>query len=157
MANNTADIYAEKIQPFLSQIAEWYKTMSVRQIAAKLGVSKSTLYKYAKEHDELQEALDNAKSNLVEDLRCTIKKKALGYTYEETTVKETKALNDDGELVVTERISTTVTKHQPPDLGSLHLLLKNLDDTWHNDDMTTIKQRNRELKIKEQRAENENW
>lgn len=152
------DVYYSHVEPYLDQIPEWYKTMSVRQIAAKLGVSKTSLYKYAKEHEELQQALDESKSNLVEDLRSTVKRKALGYTYDETTVKETKAIDaDSGELIVTERITTTVTKHQPPDLGSLHLLLKNLDPEWHNDDMTTIKLRKREVAIKEKRAEAEDW
>lgn len=146
------DIYAEKIEPYLDQITEWYKTMSVRQIAVKLGVSKTTLYKYATDRPELQAALDAGKNNLVEDLHCAIKRRALGYEYEETTVKET-----DSDKNGYEKVTTTVKKHLPPDLGSIHLLLKNLDPDWHNDDKTTIKHRERELEIKEKRADAELW
>lgn len=145
------DKYSELVEPYLDQIAEWYKTMSVRQIAVKLGVSKSTLYKYAKEHPELQAALDDGKNNLVEDLHCAIKRRALGYDYEETTVKVEES--EDGY----KKTTITVKKHLPPDLGSIHLLLKNLDDKWHNDDQTTIKHRERELEIKEKRADAELW
>lgn len=146
------EIYATQIEPYLDQIAEWYKTMTVRQIAAKLGVSKTSLYKYAKEYPELQAALDNGKAGLVDDLQSAIKKKALGYTYEETTVKVVESDKNGYE-----QVTTTVTKHMPPDLGSIHLLLKNLDPNWHDADMTTIKLKKKELALKEKRAEDAAW
>ena len=146
------DNYSKLVEPNLDQISEWYKTMSVRQIAVKLGVGKTMLYKYAQEHPELQEALDKGKANLVEELHCAIRRRALGYDYEETTIKETDSAKNGLEIV-----TTTVKKHLPPDLGSIHLLLKNLDPDWHNDDQTTIKHRERELEIKEKRADAELW
>lgn len=147
------DIYATHVQPYLGQIAEWYKTMSVRQIAKKLGVSKTTLYKYAKEHPELQKALDNGKANLVDDLRSTIKQRAFGYYWDE--VQTTETFDDEGNL--TGKVVKTTKRHVPGDLGSAHLLLKNLDPKWHDADMTTIKQREKELKIKERKAEAAEW
>ena len=146
------EIYAKQIEPYLDQIAEWYKTMTVRQIAAKLGVSKTSMYTYAKEHPELQAALDNGKAGLVDELQSAIKKKALGFTYEEKTVKESDSEKNGHEVV-----TTTVTKYMPPDLGSIHLLLKNLDPTWHDADMTTINLKKKELAIKEKRAEDAAW
>ena len=145
--------YETHVAPYLKQIPEWYKTMSVRQIAAKLGVSKTTLYKYAKEHPELAAALEGGKTELVDDLKNSIKKRALGYTWTEVT--QEKALDEDGELVVVKEKS--VTKHVPADLGSAHLLLKNLDPTWHDADHTTIKQREKELRIKQQKADAAEW
>lgn len=144
--------YETHAQPCLDQIAEWYKTMSVRQIAKKLGISKTTLYKWATEHAELQQALDKGKDDLVDDLKSAIKKRALGYDYEETTVKHT-----DSEKNGFETVTTTVKKHLPPDLGSIHLLLKNLDPDWHNDDQPTLKMKQQELDIKQQRADAESW
>lgn len=144
--------YETHAQPCLDQIAEWYKTMSVRQIAKKLGISKTTLYKWATEHAELQQALDKGKDDLVDDLKSAIKKRALGYDYEETTVKTT-----DSEKNGFETVTTTVKKHLPPDLGSIHLLLKNLDPDWHNDDQPTLKMKQQELDIKQQRADAESW
>lgn len=146
--------YETHVAPYLKQIPAWYKTMSVRQIAAKLGVSKTTLYKYAKEHPELSAALEDSKVKLVDDLRNSIKKRALGYSYTEVT--QEKALSEvTGELVVVKE--KRVTKHVPADLGSAHLLLKNLDPTWHDADQTTIKQREKELEIKQQKADAAEW
>ena len=146
--------YETHVAPYLKQIPAWYKTMSVRQIAAKLGVSKTTLYKYAKEHPELSAALEDSKVKLVDDLRNSIKKRALGYSYTEVT--QEKALSENtGELVVVKE--KRVTKHVPADLGSAHLLLKNLDPTWHDADQTTIKQREKDLKIKQQKADAAEW
>lgn len=146
--------YATHVEPYLEQIPAWYKTMSVRQIAAKLGVSKTTLYKYAKEYPELAAVLEGSKVELVDDLKNSIKKRALGYTWTEVT--QEKALNEDtGELVVVKE--KRVTKHVPADLGSAHLLLKNLDPKWHDADQITIRQREKELEIKQQKADAAEW
>jgi hypothetical protein len=146
--------YATHVEPYLKQIPAWYKTMSVRQIAAKLGVSKTTLYKYAKDHPELAAALEGSKAELVDDLKNSIKKRALGYTWTEVT--QEKAYNEEsGELVVVKE--RRVTKHVPADLGSGHLLLKNLDPTWHDADQITIRQREKDLDIKQQKADAAEW
>lgn len=146
--------YATHVEPYLKQIPTWYKTMSVRQIAAKLGVSKTTLYKYAKEYPALAAALEGSKAELVDDLKNSIKKRALGYTWTEVTRE--RALDEDtGQLVVVKEKS--VTKHVPADLGSAHLLLKNLDPTWHDADQVTIRQREKELEIKQQKADAAEW
>lgn len=146
------DVYATHVQPNLGKIADWYKSMSVRQIAAKLGISKTTLYKYAREYPELQAALDNGKDGLVDDLKSAIKKRALGYTVKEVCTTTT----EDAEGNTT-TITKTTTRHVPADLGSAHLLLKNLDPDWHDADMVTIKQREKELEIKRKRAEAAEW
>lgn len=146
--------YATHVEPYLDQIPAWYKTMTVRQIAAKLGVSKTTLYKYAQKYPELAAALEGGKAGLVDDLKNSIKKRAVGYTWVEVT--QEKAVDEEtGEMVVIKE--KTVTKHVPADLGSAHLLLKNLDPNWHDADMTTIKQREKELQIKQQKADSDEW
>ena len=144
--------YETNVEPYLDQIPEWYKTMTVRQIAAKLGVSKSTLYNYAQKHPDLQAALDGGKDGLVDDLKNAIKRRALGYDYEETTTRETYSEKNGHESV-----TTTVKKHLPPDLGSIHLLLKNLDPDWHDADKTTIDLKKKELDIKERKVEAAEW
>lgn len=145
------DKYATHVQPYLDKLPEWYKTMTVRQICKKLGVSKTSLYKYAAEYPELEEILEKCKGDLIDELRSALKQRALGYTYKETTTKQT--VNNKG----LETVTTTVERHLPPDLGSIHLLLKNLDPDWHNDDMETLRIKKKELEIKEQRADAENW
>lgn len=148
----TRPTYTTHVEPYLDQIPEWYKTMTVRQIAAKLGVSKTTLYNYAADHKELEEALAGGKAGLVDDLKNAIKRRALGYDYKETTVKTT-----ESEKNGVETITTTVKKHMPPDLGSIHLLLKNLDPNWHDADKATLDLRKREVEVKEKRAEADAW
>ena len=146
--------YATHVEPYLDQIPAWYKTMTVRQIAAKLGVSKTTLYKYAQNYPDLAAALDGGKAGLVDDLKNSIKKRAVGYTWTEVT--QEKAVDEEtGEMVVVKE--KTVTRHVPADLGSAHLLLKNLDPEWHDADQITIQQREKELAIKQQKADAAEW
>lgn len=146
------DVYQTHVEPHLEEIKTWYQTLTLQQIAKKLGISKSTLCKYRNEHPELDEALTVGRDKLVEDLRASIKKRALGYDVEETTTKET--FSD--EKGYTKTVTTTL-RHFPPDLGSAHLLLKNLDPTWHDADQTTIKQREKDLQIKQQKADSADW
>ena len=148
------DVYHTHVEPYLEQIKEWYKTMTLGQIATKLGVHRCTLHKYKGMYPELEEALTDGRNALIEELRCAIKQRALGYTWTETT--QEKAYNEDmGELIVIKEKS--VTRHVPADLGSAHLLLKNLDPDWHDADAVTIRQRERELKIKQQKADSAEW
>ena len=153
MANaGRPDVYRTNIAPFIDQIPIWYKTMTVRQIAKKLGVSKTTLYKYAKENKELATALAGGKADLVDDLKSALKKRALGYTYEDTTTKITTSREKGTEVV-----TTTKTVHILPDPASIHMLLKNLDPNWHNDDAATLELKRKELALKEKRIEAETW
>lgn len=149
-----ADVYETNVEPHLADISEWYQTMTLQQIAQKLSINKSTLCRYRNQHPELDKALTVGRTKLVEELRSALKRRALGYDWIE--VKQEKAIDEDtGLLVVVKETSTT--KHVPPDLGSAHVLLKNLDPNWHDADMITIKQRNQELKIKQQKADSAEW
>lgn len=145
--------YETHVEPYLDQIPEWYKTMTVRQIAAKLGISKTTLYNYAQKYPELEQALSAGKTSLVDDLKNSIKRRALGYDWDE--VQTTENFNEYGES--TGKTVKTTKRHVPPDLGSAHLLLKNLDDNWHDADKITLQQREKELQIKQQKAEAAEW
>ena len=54
----------------------------------------------------------------------------------------------------------TIEKHKKyaqPDLGAIHLLLKNLDDTWRNDARETMDIKREQLKIAKEKAENSGW
>jgi len=145
--------YSTHVEPYLDQIPEWYKTMTVRQIAKKLGVCKSTLYNYADKYPELAAALTAGKNSLVDDLKNSIKRRALGYDWDEVQTIEHFDKNGDS----TGKTVKTTKRHVPPDLGSAHLLLKNMDDTWHDADKITIQQRAKELEIKEKKAEAAEW
>lgn len=147
------DVYETQVEPHLADIRVWYKTMNLAQIAKKLGVARSTLCKYKKQYPELEAALVAAQDEFVEELRSAIKRRALGYSWDE--VQTTESFDENGNS--TGRTVKTTVRHVPPDLGSAHLLLKNLDPDWHDADMVTIKQREKELKIKQQKADAAEW
>lgn len=143
--------YETHVQPFLNDIAEWYGLINEDQIAKKLGISVASFEKYKNEHPELRESLKKGKEDLIEELKATLKKKAKGFYYEET---KTYIKQENGKEV------KTVEKHKKyaqPDTGAIHLLLKNLDDTWRNDDKATQDLKKEKLELDRQKAENENW
>ena len=145
--------YETHVQPHLEEIPKWYETMTEGQIAAKLGVSSSSWENYKSKYPELRECLKHGKEVLIDELKATLKKKALGYFYNE--IKEKTEIDEDGEMVVVER--TVTRKHVIPDLGSIHLLLKNLDETWHNDDHVTIDLKREQMDLAKQKAEADAW
>lgn len=140
------------VLPHLSEIENWCQDYDERQIATELlGISVSAFEKYKAAHAELREALKKGRMCLVSDLKASLKKKAKGYYYEETK----KTIRNEGgkEVVLMEKYH----KYAQPDTGAIHLLLKNLDPTWTNDDQTTIEMKREQLEIAKQKAENDNW
>lgn len=135
------------IKPYLDKIPEWYQQMDEGQICRMLGVGKTSWAAYKKKYPEFARCFVKGKLELIGELRSTLKKKAFGF--HEITRKDVIL---HGEVVTLE--SDT---YYPPDLGSIHLLLKNLDDNWRNDDKTTIELRRAELELKQKRAEKEDW
>lgn len=145
--------YESHVEPHLKDIKEWYQWLTERQIAERLGINPSTFQKYKNGHEELREALMNGKEALIEDLKMTMKRKAKGFRY---TEKKTEVLTDaDGN--VTSIKETTFERYAPPDTGAMHLLLKNLDETWRNDDAETMKLKKDRLELDRQRHEDANW
>lgn len=139
--------YELNIKPYLDKIPEWYQRMDEGQIAEMLGVGKTSWAAYKKKYPEFAECFRVGKLELVDQLHSALKRKALGF--HEVTTKDV--------VIKGEVVTLECDTYYPPDLGSIHLLLKNLDPSWHNDDKTTIELRRAELKLKQERAESENW
>lgn len=139
--------YESHVQPNLEKIADWIQILNEDQIAKRLGISQRSFEKYKKEHEELRDALKQGKETLVEELKMTLKKKAQGFTYKEKkrTIRET----GDGKTIVVEEFE----RYAQPDTGAIHLLLKNLDPDWRNDDLTTVEMKKQKLEIEEKKAE----
>ena len=144
-------LYDTKVQPRLTEIAEWIQTMTERQIASKLGIGYRTFCTYKAKHADLQRALANGKDELVVELKSILKKKALGYYYKET---KTYIKDEDGKKV---RIVEETERYAHPDTGAIHLLLKNLDESWRNDDQTTVDLKRERLALERDKEENKNW
>ena len=143
--------YETHVKPYLDQIQEWYELLNEEQISKKLGISVASFENYKKQYPELQEVLRNGKEHLIEDLKGSLKKKAKGYFYEET---KTSIRQENGKEV---KVIEKYKRYAQPDTGAIHLLLKNLDDSWRNDDKATQDIKREKLELDKQKAENENW
>lgn len=144
--------YETCVAPYLPKIKEWYKTMTEAQISKALGISESTFTQYKNQHEELRECLQEAKTGMVEELKSKLKMKACGYPY--TEYKTVTRKDENGEDVITvERYD----KIAHPDTGAIHLLLKNLDENWHNDDTETLEMKKKQVEIAKKKAEAAEW
>lgn len=145
--------YDTHVKPFLKEISHWYEDMNETQICERLGIARSSFESYKRQHPELQASLRKGKLLLVDDLKDSLRKKAKGFFYTET--KKTFVKDKDGNLVDgTVRVEET-EKYMPPDTGAIHLLLKNLDEDWRNDDKATMDMKREKLEIEKTKSENE--
>ena len=145
--------YYDYVEPHLSDIEKWVELLSEAQIAERLGISYPSLQKYKKEYPSLSEAMQRGRQHLVEDLKDSLKKKAKGFYYEETKIREITTGKPGRE--VTTKVKDVHRKYCPPDTGAIHLLLKNLDPEWRNDDLTTVEMKKQ--KIEMEKEKNEGW
>ena len=54
----------------------------------------------------------------------------------------------------TAKVIEKYKKYAHPDTGAIHLLLKNLDDTWRNDDKATMDIKRGQLELAREKEEN---
>lgn len=143
--------YESHVLPYLEQIRVWIQLLTEDQIAKRLGIAPVSFQRYKNAHPELVQALKEGRAELVENLKMTLKKKAQGYTFEE--VKTVVRKEEGGEVKIIERYQ----KYAHPDTGAIHLLLKNLDNTWRNDDFETMELKRKRLDLDRQKAEDAAW
>lgn len=144
-------VWESQIQPKLPLIKEMMQTYTEAQIAKRIGVSTTSFEKYKREKAELREALQSGKEGLIAELKETMKKKAKGFHYTETK-KIIRKIGDKKFTTIEE-----YERYSPPDTGAIHLLLKNLDETWTNDDKPTMELKKQKIELDKQKAESENW
>lgn len=100
------------------------------QIAKNMGISRSTLAEWKKKYSDISDTLKKGKDVVDIEVENALLKKALGYSYKETT-KELSVDKQTGEskLVVTKE----VTKHIAPDTTAGIFWLKNRrPDEWRD-------------------------
>ncbi len=96
------------------------------QIAEKMGICTATLYNWKSKHLEILESLKKGKEVVDIKVENALLKRALGYSYTETTKERDKST---GELVVTK----TVVKEVVPDTTAQIFWLKNRKpDAWRD-------------------------
>lgn len=150
--------YESHVKPYLAFIPKWYETMTEGQIAKKLGVSSSAFETYKSQNPELVESLQQGKEILVDELKDTLKSKAKGFYYTETKETYIEVEKEDGTREKVGEIKVEKTeKYAVPDTGAIHLLLKNLDENWRNDDKATLDLKREKLELEKQKLESDDW
>ena len=148
--------YEELVIPRLKDITKWTEDLTDAEIAERLNISRRTFATYKKEHPELREAIEKGKKVLVQQLKDTLKKKAKGFYYEEVKTIKIHNPDADADQEWIERIEIN-RKYAQPDTGAAHLLLKNLDPNWRNDDRETLDIKKKQVELQKQKLEQENW
>lgn len=143
--------YESHVKPYLSKIPNWYLTKTETQIAKKLGISEASWTNYKKQYPELQECLRNSQEDLVDELKGILKKKAQGFYYTEKTKTVIKEGGKESKKIEEKE------KYAQPDTGAIHLLLKNLDPEWRNDDKQTMDLKKQQTEIMQKKAEAAEW
>lgn len=143
--------YETHVQPFLKDIRQWVLDLNEKQIAEKLGISQATFDKYKKDNAELREVLVLGRQDLCLELKDSLRKKARGFYYTETKTY----IKQEGDKQIT--TIETNEKYAQPDTGAIHLLLKNLDPEWHNDDEITLQLKQMQADLDKARFKAQNW
>lgn len=134
-------LYYEKVYPYLKQIAEWRKDMTVADIIKKLKVKKTAFYEYVNKYPELADALKNGEVELGKQALSNLMKRANGYDYTEEKEIYERQYDLDGNLILDEDgkpllVMTRLEKHkkhQPGDVGANIILAKNYVEGFSND------------------------
>lgn len=148
------DRYETNVKPKLKEIKEWIQIMYEKDIAKRLGVSLSSFENYKKKYPDLKAAIEDGKETLIQDLKMSLKKKAKGFYYTET--RRTYITNENGEKTGEIMVIET-KKYAPPDVGAAHLLLKNLDKNWRNDDAATMELKRKQVDLTQKKIEKDMW
>lgn len=140
--------YETNVKPYLEDIKRWCLDKNEKQIAEILGVGYSSWCDYKNKYPELSDSLKKGREALVTELKSVLIRKAKGFSY-----TEKKIIRENGIVTREEEYQ----RSSLPDIGAIHLLLKNLDPEWTNDDKTTIEIKKQQLEIAKQKADNDAW
>ena len=145
-------VYDTLIKPRFDEVLEWLRNGATdRQIYENLGIKKDAFYKYKREKSEFSEILQKGRQSLVVQLRGALVKKALGFQYSEIK-KYTKIENGKSVQYIEE-----TKKNALPDVAAINLCLKNYDpDNWANDPQQ-IRLKEKELQLRREIAEKDEW
>ena len=154
MANSKYDTH---VKPRLNEIKQWVEDGATdTEMIKALEVSRPAFYKYIKQHEELDQIIKEGRTAKVKELKAVLFKKALGG---QRVSKEEYELNEDtGEMVLVKQIIA----NDPANLTAIMILLKHWDKNedgtckWSNEP-AAIEMKRKELELKREIAEENNW
>jgi len=103
---------------------------------------------YKTKYPELVDTIKAGRASLCTTLKGKLIKKAMGYK----TEKVKTYVKDDGGKKV--KVVEKTEEEVAPDTGAIHLLLKNLDPEWRNDDKVTTDLKQKELEARKEAEKN---
>lgn len=145
--------YDVAVKPHIGKIREWVQAGATNEEVAKaLDIATSTLCDYKLKHKELSDAFAYGRAVVICDIKAALLKKALGFYYTEskTFVKEDEK---NGATTYTEQTK----RYCVPSETAAAMMLRNIDETWKDNDDTTVKLRKQEAELKKRVAEARNW
>lgn len=110
----------------LIRIQGWARDgLSDEQVAANMGISRSTLNAWKKKFPDISDTLKKGKDIADREVENALFKRAVGYEFDEVTEE----LMDSGEL----RVTKMIRKQVAPDTGAAAFWLKNRKpDVWRD-------------------------
>lgn len=145
-------LYETHIKPKFEQIRKLLNEgASEKQVAEALGVSYPSWSNYKRDHEELRALCDEPRTELVEQLRSALVKRAMGFTYEEKKQYITEDENGNKK-----KHTEITTKQALPDVTALFGAL-NLYDPEYVRDKKGYELKQQELELRRLIADNNNW
>lgn len=151
--------YGTHVKPYLKKIEEWLNTgASEEQVASALGISYASFNNYKVQFKELKDICEKPRVGVVTDLRSTLVKKALGYTYEEKEQYIKQEIDPITKKPIGNPIMHTkiVTKQALPDTTAIFGALNIYDDDYVKD-RKQYDLKVQELELRRITAENKDW
>lgn len=146
--------YETDVLPHIDEIKKAVEAgATLEEVAAALGIAKSTLCKYKNEKTELKDAFARGREKIVFEIKAALLKKALGYEYKEKkTVAKT---NENGDPIIA--AIEEYQKHQPPSETAANMLLRNYDKDWCDNDKATANLKQQKFNLEKAIAEANNF
>lgn len=145
--------YEKEIKPYIDDIRKAVEAGATdKEIAKAFGIAESTLYKYKQEKKEFSAAFVRGREKVVIEIKAALLKKALGYEYEEE--KRVGKKDKDGENII---LVEKYKKHQPPSETAAAMLLRNYDESWHDNDNAAKRLKEQEIELKRAIAKASNF
>lgn len=146
--------YATHIKPNLDKIKKWVEMGATeRQIAKELGIAYSTFNDYKNKFSELSELLKGKDmTQLVEELRSALVKKALGFEYKE----KKEYIKEDPDTGLKVKYMEITTKQSLPDTTAIFGALNIYDENYVKD-KANHELKKEELELRKEMAKANNF